>query len=364
MTRRALLVGINRYDSIVPELNWCTDDALAMREMLEFHANHDPNFACRVMLGSQSLADVSGISSERVGFIQLRAALEELLAFDDMVVFYYSGHGVRTERGWYLATTDGTTARPGLLMNDLLDMANASSAREVVLLIDCCSSGSIGEPFSSTASDGSESMDLSNLYLRPGITVLAAAQSDQRATEIDGQGVFTRLMLGALKGGAADVRGVVSAAAVYAYVEQALGPWDQRPMYKSNASRLSPLRYCAPDISDEELRRLPQFFPTAEYQYFLNSSYEVTHQDGLPEHIAIFKIFKHYQVARLLRPSIDEDLYFAAIRAHPVELTPLGQFYWHLAKRNLLGGIPSFTSVQEKSYESHARRRICRQTLP
>jgi hypothetical protein len=54
------------------------------------------------------------------------------------------------------------------------------------------------------------------------------------------------------------VRGQVSAAAIYAYVEQALGPWDQRPIYKSNATQLSPIRYCTPDIEDDELRRLPQ----------------------------------------------------------------------------------------------------------
>ena len=153
-------------------------------------------------------------------------------------------------------------------------------------------------------------------------------------------------MLGALKGGASDVRGMVSAAGIYGYVEQALGPWDQRPIYKSNASQLSPIRYCEPDISDETLRRLPQFFPKPGHQYFLDPSYEVTRPEALPEHVGIFKIFKRCQVARVLRPSIDDDLYFAAIHSHPVELTPLGQFYWQLAKENLLGGIPAFTSLR------------------
>ena len=44
----------------------------------------------------------------------------------------------------------------------------------------------------------------------------------------------------------------VSAAAIYAYVEEALGPWDQRPIYKSNATNLSPFRHCKPDLSDED----------------------------------------------------------------------------------------------------------------
>src|SRR5271166_4993762 len=132
MRQRALLVGINFYDTIVPNLSWCIDDVLAMQEVLEFHSNHDPNFACHRLLGSQSLLDARSPLDERVSFIQLRAALEDLFAFDDMVMFYFSGHGVWAERGWYLATQDGTASRPGLLMNELLEMANRSRAREVL----------------------------------------------------------------------------------------------------------------------------------------------------------------------------------------------------------------------------------------
>lgn len=345
MTRRALLVGINRYDNVKRELHWCIDDALAMREVLEYHANHDVNFACHTLLGNQLVADYDpaepGTAGERVTFSRLRKALEDLFAFDGTVTFYYSGHGIVTSQGTYLATQDGTATLPGMLMNDILEMANQSPAQEVFLLIDCCLAGGMGEPVTS-----GEVADVSRLYLRPGVTLLAATLSHQEAREIAGNGVFTHLMLGALKGGAADVRGVVSAAAVYGYVEQALGPWDQRPIYKSNARRLSPLRYCEPDISDDDLRRLPHLFPKPGFQYFLDPSYEVTREEALPEHIAFFKIFKRCQVARLLRPSIDDDLYFAAIRSHPVELTPLGQFYWQLAKGNLLGGLPTFTPMR------------------
>ena len=149
-------------------------------------------------------------------------------------------------------------------------------------------------------------------------------------------------MLGALKGGAADVRGHVSAASTYAYVEQALGPWDQRPVYRSNASTLTPIRTCEPDITDADLRRLPQFFPSPEHTYRLDPTYEVTQGAlAIPEHLNIFNIFKQYQVSRLLRPSFDDHLYFAAMNGRTVELTPLGQFYWRLAKSGLLGTSPS-----------------------
>ena len=359
MQRRALLVGINSYDHM-KSLSWCIDDVLAMRQVLEFHENHASNFSCHIMCGSESVPDApdSPSGGERITFNRLRFALEELFAYDDMVLFYFSGHGYQTDRGVYLVAQDGTRTLPGILLNDVLAMANASPAREVLLIIDSCFSGALGEP--------DQTRDIANLYLRPGVTLLAAAKPNQQAIEQGGRGLFTHLVIGALKGGASDVRGYVSSTAIYAYVEQALGPWDQRPIYKSNAAQLSPIRYCIPDIGDDELRRLPQFFPRPDHHFYLDFSYESTRAESIPEHIAIFKIFKRYQTARLLRPTFDEDLYFAAIRNHPVELTPLGRFYWQLSKNNLLGSalpsenvrrtpMPDAESVAKLFHEAYER---------
>jgi hypothetical protein len=338
--RRALLVGINAYD-YMEGLSWCLEDALAMQRVLAFHENHAPNFACRVLLSSEQRdaepEPDSLVSYGRVTFNRLKAALAELFAFDGMVLFYFSGHGYPTEQGVYLVTQDGNSALPGILLNDILGMANESPASEVVLIIDSCFSGALGEP--------EPIKELADVHLRSGVTLLAASLAGQQARELNGHGLFTHLVLGALKGGASDVRGRISAASIYAYVEQALGPWDQRPIYKSNASQLSTIRYSTPDVEDEDLRRLPQLFPRPDHHFFLDPSYEVTRVgEAIPEHIRIFKLFKRYQVARLLRPTFDEDLYFAALRGHPVELTPLGQFYWQLARDNLLGAAPPPTS--------------------
>ncbi|GAC1459393.1 MAG: hypothetical protein NVS4B11_37380 [Ktedonobacteraceae bacterium] len=359
MMRRALLVGINAYDNMA-DLTWCIDDVDALLPLLAYHEDRTPNFACKTLLGSQSseealLAD----QPQRVTFTVLRAALEELFAFEENVLFFFSGHGYADAHGTYLVTQDGTATLPGLALHDLLAMANASRAREVLLLIDSCHSGALGEP----DQDG----NLAKAYLRPGVTLLAASRADQKALEANGRGLFTSLVVGALKGGASDVRGQISEASIYAYVEQALGPWDQRPIYKSNATHLSPVRQCLPDIEDDELRRLPRFFAQHNAQYFLNPSYEIERSEALPEHVGIFKLFKRYQVARLLRPTLDTDLYFAAIYSHPVELTPIGQFYWQLAKNGLLGSqaaptrtrrrkpVPDAESVAKLFHETYER---------
>jgi hypothetical protein len=329
MMRRALLVGINSYDNM-SSLSWCIDDVQALHPLLAFHEDRTSNFACHILLGSQSTSEaLSATRPERVLFTTLQAALQELFNFDDKVLFYFSGHGYTRDNNTYLVTQDGTNTLPGIALQEVLNMANASPAREVLLLIDSCHSGALGEP--------DQNGSLAKAYLRPGVTLLAASRSDQQALEQHGRGLFTSLLLGALKGGASDVRGQISEASIYAYIEQALGPWQQRPIYKSNATSLSPVRQCLPDIEDDELRRLPQFFARPDTLYYLDPSYEVVHSSALPEHVSLFKLFKRYQVARLLRPTLDSDLYFAALRSHPVELTPIGQFYWQLARSGLLG---------------------------
>ena len=58
-------------------------------------------------------------------------------------------------------------------------------------------------------------------------------------------------VIDALDGGAANLLGSVSAPAIYAFVEAALGAWDQRPLFKAHVSKVIELRCCTPvRISD------------------------------------------------------------------------------------------------------------------
>lgn len=353
MSRRALLVGIDYYEHFTP-LSWCVTDALAMLDVLAVHGNGAPNFNCHFLLGTKPGTEPTMLDPARVRFNPtfnvLKKELENHFSGnvnpEDTVLLYYSGHGYPTLRGRVLVAQDSSGSLPGLEMNELLDMANNSPARTVILLIDTCFSGGIGDE---PKPKGNWSVATGGL--RDGVTILAATKPEQEAIEVGGHGIFTDLLIGALKGGATDIRGRVNAAGVYAYVEQALGPWAQRPVYKSNASRMEPLRLCEPDITDAELRRLPDYFPKPTAQYQLAPSYEVTVESSKPDHVAIFRLFKRFQTARLLRPffAFDRDLYWVAMRSNYVELTPLGQFYWQLAKDELLTDALAFTTTGSTS---------------
>jgi hypothetical protein len=317
MAKRALIVGIDHYDH-VGSLKGCVHDAEAMAQVLSRNADGSVNFDCRVLTSPGSIPITRGA---------LRQQWRELFQdFREDVLFYFSGHGTPTDIGGYVVTQDGTPEDPGLAMDEVVTMANSSSARTVLLILDCCFSGSIGNPPSLQAGNHEP-----RALLREGVTILAASRPSQLSMEVAGHGVFTNLILGALRGGASDVRGRVSAASVYAYAEAALGPWEQRPLYKSHAAHLDPVRICGPRVSDGLLRELPEYFPNPNHEYQLDMTYEETNGAAIPDNVATFKKFKRLQIAGLLQPKNGDDLYWTAERSGRVLLTDLGRFYLQLA---------------------------------
>jgi hypothetical protein len=148
--------------------------------------------------------------------------------------------------------------------------------------------------------------------------------------ESAGRGIFTSLICDALDGGASDVCGNVTIAAVYAYVDQALGAWDQRPLFKSHVSRLIPLRKCAPEIDFAILRLLPKYFQHPEYEYPLDPSYEPVAEPRNGDHELIFSHLQKYRAARLIVPVGEEHMYYAAMNSKSCKLTALGRFYCKL----------------------------------
>lgn len=317
MARRALIVGIDSYDSF-SSLKAAVSDASEIAEVLRRNGDQSLNFECRLL---------TSLGTERVTRANLRRNWKELFEnFRGDVLFYFSGHGEPTEVGGFLATQEGTEDDIGISMQELVDLANNSSAETVLLILDCCFSGSAGNPASMNGG-GLENKAI----LREGVTILTASRPSQLSYEIGGHGVFTNLILGALRGGAANVRGHISAASIYAYAEAALGAWDQRPLYKSHAGHLRPVRMVIPMVQDDLLREIPNFFPNADSAFLLDMTFEETNGAARPENVKIFKKFKQLQIAGLLRPRDGNDLYWVAERSGGVVLTDLGQFYHQLA---------------------------------
>lgn len=327
MAKRALLVGIDGYEVFNP-LNTCVADATAMERLLERNADGSPNYSCRLMVYGDNT------NTRKVTRPLLREACYQL--FDDPgdVLFYFSGHGSLTKVGGYVATTESEADDWGIPMREIIELANVSRARDVVLVLDCCHAGEIGNV--SLFDRPGERNPLATL--RENMTVIAASRASESSVESDKYSLFTESLLDALDGGAADHMGWVTAQSAYAYIERGFGGWVQRPVYKSHATDLTVIRQCAPLIERLKLHQLVELFPAPDHKYQLDRGYDPEDEDGNfpeqidPEKIRRSKLFKEYRDVGLVKSTSGEQFYWVARHDGTLELTLRGREYWRLIK--------------------------------
>jgi len=311
--RKALVVGIDGYATA--PLQGCVNDANAVAAVLEANGDGSPNFSIRLM------TNPGGSVTKAI----LREAIDQLFQGDpDVALFYFSGHGFVNTNGGIIVTDDYARYDEGISMDEILNYANKAASKERMIILDCCHSGSFGSP----AIDDSQKAHLST-----GLTVLTACRGDEVAVEAGGAGVFTSLVVDALKGGAADLRGHVTPGSVYAYVDQALGPWNQRPIFKTNVTKFTSLRNIQPPVPLGTLRKLTKYFPSPTDELTLDPSFEDTTPDADESNVEIFKDLQKMEGVGLVVPVSEEHMYYAAINSKSCRLTALGGHYWRLVNQ-------------------------------
>ena len=314
--KKALIIGIDNYPSA--PLSGCVNDANSMANVLEANGDGSPNFSVRLITAS----------TNQVSKRELKQQVEELFSGDnDTSLFYFAGHGCLTPVGGYIVTSDGISYDVGISMNEILQYANKSKAKNKVIILDCCHSGALGK-----LPDIQEDRSLLGL----GLVVLTACRDSETSAEVGGNGVFTSLVVDALQGGAADLRGFITPGSIYSYVDQALGPWDQRPVFKSNITAFTSLRRINPPLATEDLRKICALFSDAAEEFALNPTYEDTDPSAVPEHCQQFKILQKYNRVNLVVPVGEEHMYYAAINSKSCRLTALGYQYWRLVNEKKL----------------------------
>lgn len=320
--RIALIVGINYYEH-GSSLYGCVDDAYAVQAVLERHGDGSVNFDCKTLTGTGP--------GDRVDRNTLKDRVAELFkAQAEIALFYFAGHGHIEATGGYLLATDSTRGDEGLSLSDVLTYANASPARNKVVMLDSCHSGIAGTP----PAPGNLAA------LSEGLTVLTASTAEQYATEENGRGVFTTLLVDALHGGAANLTGDITPGSVYAHVDQSLGAWEQRPIFKTNVRQFVSLRRVPPPIDLEDLRRITEFFPTPGYEFPLDPTFEPElkgRDPGMPapvpENTHKFSILQRYNRLNLVVPVDAPHMWHAAMQSKACRLTVLGEHYRRLVDR-------------------------------
>lgn len=329
--RKALIVGIDYYTHF-QKLSGCVNDAHAVKTILERHADGTVNFATPRLLTGTGLTDTVGRSD-------FKDAVRELFAGDsEIALLYFAGHGYIEDTGGFLCAGDCRTGDDGFSLGELMTLASQSRARNKVIILDSCHSGIAGDrPTSQGVAE-----------IKEGMTVLTASTAEQYAAEIPGggAGVFTTLFVDALGGAAANLVGDVTPGSVYAHIDQSLGPWAQRPVFKTNVKTFVSLRKATPPIPLADLQAIATHFPHAGYVFKLDPSYEPERSQEQqndpkipppdPKKTAVFAILQKYVKVNLVRPVGAPHMWHAAMQSKSCELTVLGEHYRKLVASNLI----------------------------
>jgi hypothetical protein len=320
--RKALVVGINYYQR-VGGLFGCVDDAYAVKAVLDRNSDGTVNFGTKLLTGT-GLTDL-------VTRATLRENIKELFTGEcETALFYFAGHGHVESTGGYLIASDATSGDEGLPLNEVLTFANNSAARNRIIVLDSCHSGIAAG--SLTASGFAE--------IKEGTTILTASTAEQYATEENGAGVFTTLFVDALSGAAGNLVGEVTPGSIYAHIDQSLGPWDQRPVFKTNVKTFVSLRRVQPPIALAELQRVTEFFPKPGQDFPLDPTFEPERQgtdtttpSPDPINTAKFAVLQKYNRVGLVVPVDAPHMWHAAMGSKACRLTVLGEHYRRLVER-------------------------------
>ena len=218
MAKVALLIGVSEYEPGLSPLQASVWDVQAFKGVLE-HPEMG-NFKHVIPLlnpGQQEMA----------------VAIETLFADrqrDDLILLYFSGHGIKDESGrLYFATRSTRKNEKGGLVQATAVSAsfvqqimrtNDRSRRQVVIL-DCCFSGAFAEDML-VKDDGS--IDVINQLGGEGRAVLTSSTSTQYSFEQKGSdlSIYTRYLVEGIETGAADTNdnGVITVHELHEYARR------------------------------------------------------------------------------------------------------------------------------------------------
>lgn len=322
--RRALVIGIDDYPGA--PLQGCVNDARAIGQLLETHGNGDRNFDIERLTSDE--ADVSAAA--------LQAAIEKLFRGDaDTAVLFFAGHGIinRETNAGFIVSSDGKKPGWGVSLHDILHLANSAypHIKSSVIILDSCHSGFAGEVAGLKASEVS--------VIGTGVTILTASHREGVAEEGSHHGLFTEILLDGLRGGCASISGDITPASLYSHVDQTLGAFHERPVYKANVHSFISLRKVPPKVPLEVLKRLPTYFPSPAHEYQLNPSFEPEREMPAalkdipvnPDNARVFKELQQCNRHGLVVPVDADHMYHAAINSKACKLTAIGAHYRKLA---------------------------------
>ncbi|MCK4746303.1 MAG: caspase family protein, partial [Bacteroidales bacterium] len=193
-------VGINEYENPALNLNYAKDDAKAFSKAIQDQG--------KKLFKKVEVHTLYDREATRENILK---ALEEFalkVRPEDVFVFYYAGHGSMVDNTFYFIPTENVSlyqadklAEESIEAGAMQEKFRNISALKQVVVLDACQSGGSAEILAQRGA--MEEKAMAQLSRSSGVHVMAAAGSEQYATEVAslGHGLFTYAILEALEGG-------------------------------------------------------------------------------------------------------------------------------------------------------------------
>ncbi len=219
MAKLALLIGVSEYEPGLNPLPAAVKDLDAMQEVL-LHPD----------IGGFAATDVTLLKNPDRQVME--EAIYSLFAGrqrDDLLLFFFSGHGIKDDNGTlYLATRGTRKAAQGDLIiptavsaNFVHERMDCSRSKRQIVILDSCFSGAFAEGMSAK-NDGA--VDIRNQLGGEGRAVLTSSSSTQYSFEQEGEelSLYSRFLIEGIKTGEADLDGdeVVSIDELHEYASR------------------------------------------------------------------------------------------------------------------------------------------------
>jgi WD40 repeat protein len=195
-------IGISKFENPNYNLNFAEADANSMAELFQ---NQEGK-----MFKSVKTMKLVNEDATREKILNIFQKLEEYSTVDDLVVIFMASHGMNVDNQFYIVPHDGNSDNPRyscIDWRDFSDMIGNMSAK-VVLFIDTCHSGQLGNNIGQEAQSNTEAVrELSGKEY--GVVIMAAATGYEYSLEHPdwGHGAFTLALLEGINEGKADVKG-------------------------------------------------------------------------------------------------------------------------------------------------------------
>lgn len=230
--RWAVLIGIDSYHESLGNLKYAGADCRHLKKVLtDGNLGFDDD---HVLLLDSQQAD-----ERKATFANMHTWLSSYLSQpkeDDLVLFYFAGHGREMDGKSYLIPEDATLSTLhtlGIPLANIQELMTRCKAKDKILIIDACHSGAgrdvaLMSPKMETVLNSSK-----------GIYTIASCAADELSHEWDSkkQGVFSYFLCEALGGGCIVPSGNLTIESIYEYIHDKVSTWAAKHRCKQSPQR-------------------------------------------------------------------------------------------------------------------------------